>query len=115
VCRQHCARCAQEELGSPALALVRAVCEVFGLDAAASEEVALMRRNLLALVNCRPFSAAAAFKVRRDLTSRHVVFLQPSYVHCQASVLQKLQVTLQVLMIRDCCTRGTKREHACTS
>lgn len=59
----HCACCLQEELGSPALALVRAVCEVFGLDAAAGKEVALMRRNLLALVNCRPFSAAAAFKV----------------------------------------------------
>ena len=42
---------------------MRAVCEVFGLDAAAAEEGALMRRNLLALVNCRPFSAAAAFKV----------------------------------------------------
>lgn len=53
----------QEELGSPALALVRTVCEVFGLDAAAGDETALMRRNLLALVGCRPFSATAAFKV----------------------------------------------------
>ena len=52
---------------------MRAVCEVFGLDAAAAEEVALMRRNLLALVNCRPFSAAAAFKVHRGISVRACV------------------------------------------
>lgn len=48
-------------LGSPALAFVRAVCEVLGLDARAEAAVQALRRQLLRLLRVREFSAAAAF------------------------------------------------------
>lgn len=54
--------CPQEELGTPALAFARAVCEVLGLDAAVEAEVAVLRRNLLRLAHTREFAPAAAFK-----------------------------------------------------
>jgi len=53
---------------------VRSVCEVFALDASAADETALMRRNLLALVGCRPFSSAAAFRVRMML--EHILIVR---------------------------------------
>jgi len=58
-------RARQEELGTPALAFVRAVCEVMGLDAGVAAETAVLRRNLLRLVDTREFAPAAAFKVSR--------------------------------------------------
>ena len=54
----------QEELGTPALAFVRAVCEVLALDGAVEEEVAALRSSLLRLTHTREFSPEAAFKVR---------------------------------------------------
>ena len=63
---------AQEELGSPALAFTRAICEILALDTALEEEVAIVRRNLLRLIHVREFSPAAAFKVRpRHDTAMH--------------------------------------------
>ncbi len=53
----------QDELGTPALAFTRGVCEVLGLDDTVSEEVAILRRNLLRLLQTREFGDAAAFKV----------------------------------------------------
>jgi len=41
------------------------VCEVLGLDAGVAAETAVLRRNLLRLVDTREFAPAAAFKVRR--------------------------------------------------
>ena len=57
----------QEALGTPALAFVRAVCEVLGLDSAVEGEVAVLRRNLLRLAHTREFAPAAAFKARTCL------------------------------------------------
>ena len=59
-----CPRVVQEELGTPALAFVRAVCDALRLDAAVEEEVAELRHNLLRLTHTREFAPAAAFKVR---------------------------------------------------
>ena len=53
----------QEELGLPALAFVRAVCEVLGLDDSIADETAVLRRNLLRLTQVREFADEAAFKV----------------------------------------------------
>ena len=53
----------QEELGTPALAFVRAVCDALRLDAAVEEEVAELRHNLLRLTHTREFAQAAQFKV----------------------------------------------------
>ena len=50
-----------EQLGSPALALTRAVCEAMSLDRRLSGEVAALRRNMLRLARTREFSSAAAF------------------------------------------------------
>ncbi|KAK9830879.1 hypothetical protein WJX81_001263 [Elliptochloris bilobata] len=52
----------EEELGTPALAFVRAVCEVLRLDASVEAEVGVLRRNLLRLTHTREFAHAAAFK-----------------------------------------------------
>lgn len=54
----------QEELGSPALAFTRTVCEVLALDGCVAEEVAVLRRNLLRLTHTREFSPQAVFRVR---------------------------------------------------
>jgi len=51
-----------EELGSPALALTRAVCEAMSLDLRLSGEVSALRRNMLRLARTREFSGAAAFR-----------------------------------------------------
>ena len=51
-----------EELGSPALALTRAVCEAMSLDRRLSNEVSALRRNMLRLARTREFSGAAAFR-----------------------------------------------------
>ena len=61
----------QAELGSPALAFVKAVAEVLALETGAADEVALLRRNALALVGCRPFSSAAQFKVPATTRGRN--------------------------------------------
>jgi len=50
-----------EELGSPALALTRAVCEAMSLDRRLSNEVSALRRNMLRLARTREFSGAAVF------------------------------------------------------
>ena len=53
----------QEELGTPALAFVRAVCDALRLDNAVEEEVLELRHNLLRLTHTREFAQAAQFKV----------------------------------------------------
>lgn len=53
----------QEELGTPALAFVRAVCDALRLDSAVEEEVLDLRHNLLRLTHTREFAQAAIFKV----------------------------------------------------
>ena len=53
----------QEELGTPALAFVRAVCDALRLDSAVEEEVLELRHNLLRLTHTREFAQAAQFKV----------------------------------------------------
>lgn len=53
---------AQEELGSPALAFVRTACHLLALDAAVSNEVALLRRRLLKLLGVGEFGSAAQFR-----------------------------------------------------
>mmetsp|Transcript_42312 Transcript_42312/g.135440 ORF Transcript_42312/g.135440 Transcript_42312/m.135440 type:complete len:1109 (-) Transcript_42312:20-3346(-) len=50
-----------EELGSPALAFVRAVCHVFFLDPAVENDVRVMQRNALKLLHIREFSPEARF------------------------------------------------------
>ena len=54
----------QEELGTPALAFVCAVCEALGLDAALEDEVLALRANLLRLTHTREFAPEAQFRVR---------------------------------------------------
>lgn len=53
----------QEELGTPALAFVRTVCEALSLDKEVEAEVAVLRRNLLRLTHTREFAEAAKFQV----------------------------------------------------
>ena len=53
----------QEDLGTPALAFTRAVCEVLKLDASLGDEVAILRRNLLRMTQTREFGEQAGFKV----------------------------------------------------
>ena len=53
----------QEELGTPALALVRAVCDALRLDPSVEEEVLVLRRNLLLLTHTLEFAPAAEFRV----------------------------------------------------
>ena len=53
----------QEELGTPALAFVRTVTAVLGLDSSIEDEVAVLRRNLLRLVHVGEFSTDAVFRV----------------------------------------------------
>ena len=55
----------QDELGTPALAFTRAVCEVLKLDVSLTDEVAILRRNLLRMTQNREFGENAAFKVSR--------------------------------------------------
>lgn len=52
----------QEELGTPALAFVRVVCELLSLDARVADAVSILRRQLLRLLHVREFSAAAEFR-----------------------------------------------------
>lgn len=69
-------------MGTPALAFVRAVCEVLGLDSAVEAEVAVLRRNLLRLAHTREFAPAAAFKARTCLVHcRHVHLLRHGQAH----------------------------------
>ena len=56
-------RLSQDELGTPALAFVKAVCHLMALDSAVLDEVLLLRRQLLRLIHCKEFSAASEFKV----------------------------------------------------
>jgi len=62
-CHSRDEKTVQEELGTPALAFTRGVCEVLGLDSTVTEEVAILRRNLLRLIQVREFGDDAAFKV----------------------------------------------------
>lgn len=55
----------QEELGTPALAFVKSVCHLLALDNAVTDEVLLLRRQLLRLVHCKEFSPSSEFKVSR--------------------------------------------------
>ena len=64
----------QEQLGSPALAFTRAVCEVLGLDSQVTDEVAILRRNLLRLSHTPEFSEDASFVVGA-LPGLHGLFL----------------------------------------
>ncbi|KAL4450230.1 hypothetical protein ABPG77_010899 [Micractinium sp. CCAP 211/92] len=52
----------EHQLGTPALAFVRAVCHLYSLDGAVTDEVAVLRRQLLRLIHCKEFSAEAEFK-----------------------------------------------------
>ncbi len=58
---------AQEDLGTPALAFVRAVCDALRLDSSIEEEVLVLRRNLLLLTHTLEFAPAAEFQVRAHL------------------------------------------------
>ncbi|EFN52544.1 hypothetical protein CHLNCDRAFT_26745 [Chlorella variabilis] len=51
-----------EELGTPALAFVRAVCHLFALDGEVADEVARLRRSMLQSMKVKEFSPAAEFK-----------------------------------------------------
>jgi DNA polymerase epsilon subunit 1 len=51
----------EQELGTPALALTRAICEALALDRAVADEVATLRRNMLREAAAREFSSSAAF------------------------------------------------------
>jgi len=53
----------QEELGTPALAFVRAVCDALALDSAVEDDVTVLRRNLLLLTHTLEFAPTAQFKV----------------------------------------------------
>lgn len=59
----------QDELGTPALAFVRAVCDALRLDSAVEEEAMELRHNLLRLTHTREFAPAAVFRVRRAADS----------------------------------------------
>ena len=50
-----------DQLGTPALAFVRSVCEVFALDTRAEAQVGLLRAQLLRLLRVREFSKEAEF------------------------------------------------------
>ncbi|GBF92637.1 hypothetical protein Rsub_05251 [Raphidocelis subcapitata] len=52
----------EDELGSPALAFVRTACHLLALDAAVTDEVALLRRRLLKLLGVGEFGSAAQFR-----------------------------------------------------
>ena len=62
-----CLHRGQAELGTPALAFVRAVCCALGLDACLEEEVRELRASLLRLTHTREFAPEADFKVRPGL------------------------------------------------
>jgi hypothetical protein len=51
-----------DDLGSPALAFVRTACHLLGLDAAVTDDVALLRRRLLKLLGVGEFGSAAQFR-----------------------------------------------------
>ncbi|KAG1663133.1 hypothetical protein FOA52_000655 [Chlamydomonas sp. UWO 241] len=51
-----------EELGSPALAFTRTVCHLLALDARVSEQVSVLRRQLLKLLHVREFGPQAEFR-----------------------------------------------------
>jgi DNA polymerase epsilon subunit 1 len=63
----------QEELGTPQLAFVRAVCDALRLDTCVEEEVQVLRHNLLRLTHTREFAAAAEFRVRALSFPRRVM------------------------------------------
>lgn len=50
----------------PALAFVKSVCHLLALDNAVTDEVLLLRRQLLRLVHCKEFSPSSEFKVSRQ-------------------------------------------------
>lgn len=50
------------ELGTPALAFVRAVCHFFMLDSAVTEQATVMRRQLLRMIHCKEFGPEALYK-----------------------------------------------------
>jgi DNA polymerase epsilon subunit 1 len=51
-----------EELGSPALAFVKTLCYLMGLDQELADEVRLLRRRLLRLLGVGEFTSDAVFK-----------------------------------------------------
>lgn len=51
-----------QELGTPALAFVRAVCYMYALDSTVTEEVMLLRRQLLRLLHIKEFDPEAAWR-----------------------------------------------------
>lgn len=52
----------QDELGPPALAFVRALTQLMGLDAKVADDVALLKRRLLKVLHVGEFSAEAEFR-----------------------------------------------------
>ncbi|CAL8464190.1 g3725 [Coccomyxa elongata] len=64
----------EEELGTPALAFVRAVCDALRLDPSVEEEVLVLRRNLLLLTHTLEFAPAAEFREPcRSFVLRNVI------------------------------------------
>jgi DNA polymerase epsilon subunit 1 len=72
-------------MGSPALAFVRTVCELMGLDQRCQEQVEIMKKCLLRSLHVAEFSAAAQFKEPCES------FVVPD-VHCRC-VVASLRVT----------------------
>ena len=50
------------ELGTPALAFVRAVCHLYSLDPAEAEAVTVLRRQLLKMIHIKEFGSEAAWR-----------------------------------------------------
>uniref|UniRef100_A0A1D2A3C0 DNA polymerase epsilon catalytic subunit n=1 Tax=Auxenochlorella protothecoides TaxID=3075 RepID=A0A1D2A3C0_AUXPR len=66
-----------EELGTPVMAFIKSICAVFSLDASVSDQVLVLRRQLLRMVHVKEFSAEAVFQdpcaslVLRDVICPH--------------------------------------------
>ena len=77
----------QSELGTPALAFTRAVCEALKLDSALTDEVSILRRNLLRMTGNREFGEQAAFKVLTSLacytSAQHIVSASHESMHAR--------------------------------
>ena len=52
----------EAEMGTPALSFVRGVCRLYSLDTSLSEEVTLLRRQLLRLIHVKEFGAEASWR-----------------------------------------------------
>jgi hypothetical protein len=81
--------CAQDELGSPALAFVRLLVHLLSLDGALEDQVRLLRRSLLRLVGVDEFSPAA------NWADPCISFRLPDVI-CRSGGAQGLRVGLTI-------------------